>query len=237
VNWKASLLGALLVAVCGGAVGVAIGGKTNTRVHTVTTTVSATTLAAQTGTTTSDSGTASTTSNASDTSSTASATTATDTETSAVAGQQEYLAEYLASQESSTLDANASSVSLSSEPSKEELQGQAYQQAVVFNIDNYGGNGTATFQMPVPGFSRLSSKAVGLETSASAETYYTLTVYKNNDTPSSAILYQANFQGPSEVHKMNFALQGATDLLFVWAKKASANEQDAFILADPVLTR
>jgi hypothetical protein len=240
VNWKASLLGALLVAVCGAAVGVAIGGKTKTHVRTVTTTVSATTLAAQTGTTTSDSGTASTTSSITGTSSTTSATTtttSTGTETSAEAGQQEYLAEYLSSQESSKLNANASNVSLSSEPSKEELQGQTYQQAVVFDINNDDNNSTATFQMPVPGFSHLSSKAVGLETSASAETYYTLTVYKNNDTPSSTILYQANFQGPSEVHKMSFALQGATDLLFVWAKKASANEQDAFILADPVLTR
>ncbi len=110
---------------------------------------------------------------------------------------------------------------------------------MVFNVANDGQGDTATFQLPTPGFTRLTSKAVGLETVSNAEAYYRLTVYKNNDSsPNSVVLYQAAFHGPSEIHKMDFGLQGATDILFVWTKSASEpDNQDTFILADPILTR
>jgi hypothetical protein len=241
VNWKASLFGALLVAVCGLAVGAAIGGKTKTKLVTVTerpaaavsgtpTTPTSSTPEEETGT--SSTGTSSTTPGGETTSSTVSTTTEPPAE-----GQQ-YLAEYLAGQESEKLNGDADSVQLSGEPSKQELQGQTYQQAVVFDISNNGTGNTASFQVPTPGFTRLSSKAVGLETISNAETFYKLTVYKNDDSsPSSVVLYHATFHGPSEVHKMDFALQGATDLLFVWTKSSGEpDSQDVFILADPVLT-
>ncbi len=229
MNWKASVFGAVLVAVCGLAVGAAVGGKTKTKTKTVRVTVSSTV------TTTSPASTAP--SSTSSSTSTASNTTSSD-ETSPEAGQ-EYLAEYLSSQNSEQLNGDASDVSLSDEPAKQELQGKTYQQAVVFNIENYGSGDTASFQMPTPGFTRLTSKAIGLETISNAETYYKLTVYKNSDSsPDSVVLYQASFHGPSEVHRMDFALQGATDILFVWTKSASEPDgKDVFILADPVLTR
>jgi hypothetical protein len=230
MNWKASLFGAVLVAVCGLVVGVAVGGKTKTKTITVASTVTTTTttpapaeVSNTTATTPPD------TTNSESTSS---------GETSPEAGQQ-YLAEYLASQNSEQLNGDASEVSLSNEPSKQELQGKTYQQAVVFSIENYGSSNTASFQIPTPGFKRLSSKAVGLQTISNAETSYQLAVYKNNDSsPNSVVLYRAAFHGPSEIHKMDFALQGATDILFVWTKSASEPDgQDVFILADPVLTQ
>jgi len=228
VNWKASLFGAVLVAACGLAVGAGIGGKTKDKTKTVRVTV------ASTVTTT----TADPTSTPSTTSTGANVATTPEGEAAPEAGQL-YLAEYLAGQDSEQLDRDASDVSLSDEPTKQELQGQTYQQAVVFNVENYGSSNTASFQLPTPGFSRLSSKSIGLETISNAETYYKLTVYKNNDSsPSSVVLYKASFHGPSEVRKMDFALQGATDILFVWTKSASEpDSQDVFILADPVLTK
>ncbi len=226
MNWKASLLGALLVAVSGLGVGVAVGGKTTTKTVGVTETVTET------------SSTPATT-NSATTSTTASTPTTTSTGSETPSEGQQFLAEYLAGQDSEKLNGDASSVSLSSEPSKQELQGQTYQQAVVFNISNSYNENTASFQLPTPGFSRLTSKAVGLETISNAEAFYKLTVYKNDDSsPSSVVLYKASFHGPSEVHKMDFALQGATDLLFVWTKNSSEpDSQDVFILAEPVLTR
>ncbi len=230
MNWKASLFGAVLVAVCGLVVGVAVGGKTKTKTITVASTVTTTTTTpapAEVSNTT-----ATTPPDTTSTESTSSG------ETSPEAGQQ-YLAEYLASQNSEQLNGDASEVSLSNEPSKQELQGKTYQQAVVFSIENYGSSNTASFQIPTPGFKRLSSKAVGLQTISNAETSYQLAVYKNNDSsPNSVVLYRAAFHGPSEIHKMDFALQGATDILFVWTKSASEPDgQDVFILADPVLTQ
>lgn len=228
MNWKASLLGALLVAVSGLGVGVAVGGKTTTNTVSVTETVTTT---SSTPATTSSATTSSTTSTPTDVS--------TSTGPEATAEGQQFLAEYLAGQDSEKLNGDASSVSLSSEPSKQELQGQTYQQAVVFNISNSYNENTASFQLPTPGFSRLTSKAVGLETISNAEASYKLTVYKNDDSsPNSVVLYKASFHGPSEVHKMDFALQGATDLLFVWTKNSTEpDNQDVFILAEPVLTR
>ncbi len=227
MNWKASLLGALLVAICGSAVGVAVGGKTTTAVVTVT----STTTAAEVSTSTDNSST--------ETDTTTTTSTSDASEAPVEGDHQQYLAEYLDGQDSQKLTNDASYVSLTGEPSKQELQGQTYEQAVVFTIDNTGSGNTASFQVPTPGFTRLSSKAVGLETISNAEAFYKLTVYKNDDSsPNSVVLYQATYHGPSEVHKMDFALQGATDLLFVWTKKAAAepDNQDVFILADPVLT-
>jgi hypothetical protein len=229
VNWKASLFGAILVAVCGVAVGILVGGKKSTETvrrtvtSTVTTTASASTSATQPSTPTT----------------TDTSTTGTSTVAETPENGQQYLAEYLAGQNSERLDSDASGVSLSNEPTKQELQGQTYQQAVVFNIDNSSEGDTASFQLPTPGFTRLTSKAIGLETISNAETYYRLTVYKNNDSsPDSVVLYQASFHGPSEVHKMDFELQSATDIVFVWTKHASEpDDQDVFILADPILTR
>jgi hypothetical protein len=233
VNWKASMLGALLVAICGLAVGVAVGGKTTTKVLRVTTTVhaAATTPAAQIPSSTTTASTSSTVPVNTTSTSAESPTEST--------GQQEFLAEYLAAQNGEKLSSDASDVSLASEPSKQELQGKTYDQAVVFNINVEEGD-SASFQVPTPGFSRLTSKAVGLETISNAEAAYKLTVYKNDDSsPDSVVLYQASFHGPSEVHKMDFALQGATDLLFVWTKSSASpsDAQDVFILANPVLTQ
>lgn len=230
MNWKASLIGALLVAACGVGVGVAVGGKTNTKLvrltqpTTVTVTVPApTTPSSATATTPATSG----------------GSTSTANEPAPESGHQQYLAEYLAGQNAEQLAGDAKNVSLSSEPTKQELQGQTSQQAVVFNINNDGGGNSASFQIPTPGFSRLSTKSLGLQTVSNAEAYYKLTVYKNDDSsPSSVVLYQASFHGPSEVHGMNMGLQGATDLLFVWTKSSSEPDgQDVFILANPVLTR
>ena len=241
MNWKASLLGALLVAVSGLAVGVAIGGKTTTKLVRVTTPAPITPAAqASSSTTTSSTAAATTPTTPTTTTDSSTGTTATTAESPAESGgRQQYLAEYLAGQNSEALSSDATNVALSSEPSKQELQGQTYQQAVVFNIENDEGGYTASFQVPTPGFSRLTSKTVGLETISNAEAFYKLTVYKNDDSsPNSVVLYQASFHGPSEVHTMDFALQGATDLLFVWTKTTSAepDSQDVFILADPVLT-
>lgn len=176
------------------------------------------------------------------TSSTETSSTTAETDTSTTpeppAEGQQFLAEYLAGQDSEKLNGDADSVELDGEPSKQELQGQTYHQAVVFNISNYGSGNTASFQVPSPGFSRLTSKAIGLETVSNAETFYKLTIYKNNDSsPNSVVLYKATFHGPSEAHRMDFDLQGAIDLLFVWTKSSSEPDgQDVFILADPVLT-
>jgi hypothetical protein len=232
VNWKASLLGAALVAGSGLVVGAAIGGKTTTKVVRLTTTAPVAPVAdtkEATETTQSENNTSSVTEPAE----------STVESPSESGGKEVYLAEYLAGQGSEQLEKDATNVSLSSEPTKQALQGQTYQQAVVFDVNTYGST-ASSFQMPTPGFSRLTSKAVGLEINSSAEASYKLTVYKNNDSsPSSVVLYRATFHGPSEVHKMDFALQGATDVLFVWTKPGSpeSSTQDVFILADPILTR
>lgn len=244
MNWKASLTGALLVAICGVAAGVAVDGKSKTTTRTITVTTPAQTIsnagAAESPATTASS----TTAPGATSTSTTSGTTATGTTTASTTAEapqegQEYLAEYLAGQGAEKLNADASNVDMSSEAGKEELQGQTYQQAVAFTISNGCCASSATFQMPTPGFSRLTSKAIGLETIANAEAFYKLTVYKNNDSsPNSTALYSATFHGPSEIHKMDFALDGATDLVFIWTKESSEPDgQDVFILADPVLSR
>lgn len=238
MNWKASLIGALLVAICGVAAGVAVGGKSKTATRTITVTTPAQTIS-NASATESPATTASSTTAPATSTSTTSGTTTTSTTVEPPQEGQEYLAEYLASQGAEKLNADASSVSMSSEAGKEELQGQTYQQAVAFTISNGCCASSATFQMPTPGFARLTSKAIGLETITNAEAFYKLTIYKNNDSsPNSTALYSATFHGPSEVHKMDFALDGATDLVFIWTKESSEPDgQDVFILADPVLSR
>jgi len=230
VNWKASLLGAFVVAIAGLAVGVAVGGKSTTKVRTVTVHAAAVVSA-----------TTSTSTSSSETSTTPGSLTTTESEGTTPNAEggapQQFLADYLASQGGGEkLNQDGSSASLDGSPEQQQLQGKTYQNAVVFDIDNYGGN-TASFQLPTPGFTRLISKAVGLQTTADADVYYHLAVYKNNDnSPKSVVLYTANFRGPSEVHKMDFAIQGATDLLFVWTKSSSEPDgSDSFIMADPVL--
>lgn len=237
MNWKSSLFGAVLVAICGAAVGAAVGTKGGGKTHTVTVTqtVAAASTASPATTPETSTGTTST-STAPGTSSTSSTDTSPSTEPPGE-GQQ-YLAEYLAGQDAEKLNSDASEVALSSEAGKEELQGQTYQQAVAFEIDRCCSN-RSTYQIPTPGFTHIASKAAGLETITNAEAFYKLTVYKNNDSsPNSVVLYSASFHGPSEIHKMDFGLQGATDLVFVWTKSSSEpDEQDVFILADPVLSR
>jgi hypothetical protein len=238
VNWKSSLIGAVLVAICGVAVGAAVGTKSSGKTHTVTVTKTTTTLSSASAITTPSTSTTDGTASTPSTATTGPASASTSPAAEPPGEGQEYLAEYLAGQEADKLNADASEVELSSEAGKEELQGQTYQQAVAFNIDRCCES-RSTFQIPTPGFTQLASKAVGLETITNAEAFYKLTVYKNNDSsPNSVVLYSATFHGPSEVHKMSFSLQGATDLLFVWTKSSSEpDEQDVFILADPVLSR
>lgn len=236
MNWKASLLGAVLVVMAGLAVGVAIGGKKTVRTITATVTVvKQVKVPAQTTATTPTSAT----STAATATAPASTTSSTPTSTSASGAQEQFLSDYLSSQGGAeTLNHDSSFASLDSNPSQQELQGQTYQHAVAFDLDNSDSATTESYQIPTPGFTRLASNAIGLETTSNAGTSYRLTVYKNDDnSPNSVVLYQATFHGPSSVHKMDFSTQGATDLLFVWTEKiAEPDDQDVFILADPVLT-
>lgn len=232
MSWRATLLGAVPVVIAGLAVGVAIGGKTITQVDTVTVVkkirVQAPAASAQTPT-----------ANAATGATTPPSETA-QTSGAKVAGPQEqFLADYLNSQGGAeTLNNNAENASLNSNPSGQELAGQTYQHAVAFDLDSPDEGTIASYQVPTPGFSRLKSNAIGLDTTANANANYRLTVYKNDDSsPNSVILYQASFKGPSTVRKLNVATQGATDLLFVWTHKATEpDDQDTFILADPVLS-
>jgi hypothetical protein len=234
MSWKSSLLGALLVAIAGLAVGAVIGGKTTTRVDTVTilrkvrtpTPPSTTTSATTTPTVTAPA-------------SSSKSVPATTSSPSSPAGQEQFLASYLESQGGAeTLNHDAQNASLDTNPSQQELAGQTYQHAVAFDLNASGEGITASYQIPTPNFTHLASNAVGLNTTSNASTTFHLTVYKNdNSSPNSVVLYQETFHGPSAVHRMSFATQGATDVLFVWTHKSAEPEgQDIFILADPVLT-
>jgi hypothetical protein len=241
VNWKASLLGAVVVVAAGAATGAAIGGKTTTRTRTatVTQTVKVSTPATAPSATTTEA--------AGSTSTTEPATTSAEVTTGAAAptanSNEEYLADYLETQGGAeALNRNATNAGMDTEAAQKELAGQTYTHAVAFDLSGQGGDYpalTASYQLPTPGFTRLASSAIGLQTSSNASTVFHLAVYKNEDSsPHSVILYQADFRGPSTVHKMSFAIQGATDILFVWTHKTSEPEEGStFILADPVLTR
>lgn len=239
MNWKSSLLGAVVVMIAGAATGVAIGGKTKTQTRTATVvrTVNVTTPS----TSTPNTGTTATTGNPGGSSEQSS----TSTEVSAGSSpsgnsDEEYLAAYLESQGGAeALNHNSENASMDTEAAKRELKGQTYPHAVAFDLGARAEGQTASYQIPTPGFTNLTSDAVGLQTSSNASTTYHLTVYKNNDSsPHSVVLYQAEFTGPSTVHKMSFAIQGATDVLFVWTHKIREPEEGStFILAEPVLTR
>jgi hypothetical protein len=235
VSWRANLLGALAVIIAGVLVGVVLGGKTTTKVSTATVvrTVNveapASTTAATTATEASGAGS----------SEPAGATTNTSTVgTSGAGAGEKYLADYLEAQGgASKLNTNAENASMLTNPAEQELAGQTYEHAVAFEIAGNSQQLSASYQIPTPGFSRLTSAAIGLITTSNAKANYHLAVYKNDDnSPSSVVLYQANFRGPSTVHHMSFAIEGATDLLFVWTHKGVEPESDdVFVLADPVL--
>jgi hypothetical protein len=222
VNWKGSLLGALLVVISGLLVGIAIGGQTTTKVLRLTVT--------QPGGSKGSSSVSTTQSSTS---------TTTSTSSTAASGPQQFLDDYISSRGVEKLNRDASRVSLDNSASEEQLQGKTYSHAVAFDIESLNEGNTATFQLPTPGFSRIASKAIGLETNTKANLSYHLTVYKNTDgSSSSVVLYEASFHGPSEVHKMDFSIQGATDILFVWSRSGSEGsyEPNVFIMADPVMT-
>jgi len=238
MNWKSSLLGAVVVMIAGAATGVAIGGKTRTRTRTATVvrTVNVTTPA----TSTSNTGTTATTGNPGGPSEQSSSSTEAAGSSPSGNSNEEYLASYLESQGGAeALNHNSENASMDTEAAKRELKGQTYPHAVAFDLGARAEGQTASYQIPTPGFTQLTSDAVGLQTSSNASTIYHLTVYKNNDnSPHSVVLYQAEFSGPSTVHKMSFAIQGATDILFVWTHKIREPEEEStFILAEPVLTR
>jgi hypothetical protein len=233
VSWKASLLGAIFVVAAGLAAGVAIGGKTTTHVLTVTVVQRVKTPSQQRQSTNTAAVSTSTTPATSATTSTAVTTPRPGV------SKEQYLSSYLESQGgANTLNRDASGASLDGNPSQQELRGQTYQHAVAFDLTVSEQGATASYQIPTPGFTRMSSTAVGLKTTSSASAAYRLTVYKNDDSsPSSVVLYQTTFHGPSSVRKLDIATEGATDLLFVWTHKSSEPaSEDTFIMADPVLT-
>jgi hypothetical protein len=240
MNWRASLFGALVVVAAGLATGIVIGGKTSTRTKTATV-VRTVTVKTPLSTPASTSTTASTNSTETTTTGTeASESPSASTSPTGNSGE-EYLVDYLESQGGAeALNHNSENAGMDTSASQKELAGQTYAHAVAFDLNEQGeGRLTASYQIPTPGFTHLTSSAVGLQTSSNANTTYHLAVYKNEDSsPHSVILYQADFHGPSTVRKMSFAIQGATDILFVWTHKTNEPEAGStFILAEPVLTR
>ncbi len=244
MNWKASVLGALFVAAAGLAVGVAIGGKTSTHVVSVTvlkrikvTAAAPPTATTKTSATETDASTAPAGSSTNVTSTSTGTTSVAANTTSTGGVQEQFLASYLESQGgSTTLDRNAQNVSLDEHPSEQELAGQTYPHAVAFDLASSESGATASYQIPAPGFARLSANAAGFDTTSNANASYRLTVYKNNDSsPASVILYQTTFHGPSTVRKIGFATGGATDLVFVWTALTSEPEGEVFVLAEPIL--
>jgi hypothetical protein len=226
VNWRATVLGAIVVVIAGAATGAAIGGKSETEVRTQTVdqTVTVTTTAKQAPTQETTTG----------------ETEGKSEQPKAPPPQHElFLSEYLQTQGGAeVLDRNAEDVSLSSSAEREELAGQTYQNAVAFTIDGQSEFLKASYQIPTPGFTRFTVPSAGLKTTSNAKAAYQLTIYKNEDSaPSATVLYRASFRGPSTVRKIDFALQGATDVLLVWTHKTPEPEsEDTFILAEPVLS-
>jgi hypothetical protein len=233
VNWKSSLSGAVLVAIAGLVVGVAVGGKTTTHTATATVTVDRTTTVVA-----ESNGTTSTTSSTStDSAGTAGGTTTTSISTTS--GSKQYYADYLANQGTQQLDNNATSASLDSNPSSLQLKGQTYQNAVAIDLSPDGSNPiTESYQLPVPGLKHFSSPIAGLNTNASAKTSFKLTIYKNNDNPGATVLYTATFAGPSDTHPISFDTQGATDLVLDWTEPPHGEPSGSyqFIIADPIVT-
>ncbi len=229
MNWKSSMLAAVVVMIAGAATGALVGGKTKT--DTVTSTVNSTVT-----TTIKEKGPEKTT---------PTENTVSTSEPGPTPGANEvFLSSYLESLPGGTekLNQNSQNASITLPAPQEELAGKTYPHAIAFGISSQGENGralTASYQLPTPGFSKLTSKAVGLQTSANAAATYHLTVYKNgNNTPNSVVLYQQDYTGPSTIHSMSIETKGATDLLFVWTHKAAEpEEQSTFIMAEPILTK
>lgn len=231
MNWKASLLGAVIVAATGLAVGAGIGGKTTTDTKTTTVTV------AQTITTSATTTPAATSPSTTDTTSSTDTTAA----TTPTPGSQQYYSDYLGKQDQSQLDSLSTNVSLDSSAPTLQLKGQTYPHAVAFDIGNnttYAPT-TESYQVPIAGFKHLSSPIVGLNTNASAQSLYKLKVYKDSaSNPNATVLYHATFNGPSQTHTMSFDTQGATDLVFVWTEPSTGEPDggDNFIIAEPIVT-
>jgi len=228
MKWTASIIGALIVAAAGLAVGVAIGGKkvthtltaTTTVAHTVRMTVTAKAPATQVAVS----------------SSTTHASSSTPASSSGSgAASQEYYDTYLATQNTGS---NASNAQLDSGPQNLELKGQTYPHAVALDIYTGNGNTTESYQLPIPGFTHFSAPVAGLETSNSAKASYKLTIYKNNDGPGATVLYSATFTGPSGTHAISFDTAGATDLVLDWTNLTNPepDSPDQFIFANPVVT-
>lgn len=222
MNWRASLLGALIVAAAGLAVGVVIGGKKTT--ETVTVAAARTTV------------TVTTTAPAPDTGSSTATTGTSTVPPSTDGGDGQYLADYLVNQGTTDLNNEASGVSLIDDPSTIQLKGRSYQHAVGFSLNNYSSDNT--FQMPA-GFKRLRSSIIGLGTLSGASTRYRLKIYKDHsDTPNATVLYNQTFHGPSDTHSLDFDTQGATVLVLEWTQTAAEPDSDNdFIMADAVITR
>lgn len=224
MNWRASLSAAVIVALAGLAVGVAIGGKTKTTsggARTITVTKTITTTTGSGGT----------------------STTGSSTSTSGGGGQsasQEYYSDYLTAQSNNNdLNTNGTNASLDSSPTSLVLEGQTYQHAVAFDLSPGDSNGQLlSMQLPIPGFTHFSASLAGLATDDSARATYKLTIYKNNDNPGATVLYTATFTGPSGTHPINFDTHGATDIVLDWTQPSSGepDSSDQFIIADPVVT-
>jgi hypothetical protein len=227
MSWKASLLGAVPVVIAGLATGMAIGGKTTTRLDTATVVHTATVVRTVTVPTSTGPGTK--------------PGNPTTSESPGTGSNEEYLAGYLESQGGAeTLNHNAENASMDTSPAQRELAGQTYQHAVAFDLGAPNEGETASYQLPIPrGVTRLTSDAVGLQMSSNASTAFHLAVYLNDaSSPHAVVLYRADYRGPSTVHKMSFTTQGATDIVFLWSHSATEPEQQStFVLADPVLTR
>lgn len=234
MNWKSSLMGAVVVIAAGLGVGVAIGAKKAGRAPTGTTTVARTIRVTVTTTTPATTSTP-----------TATATTGTSTAPPAsskgTTNSQQYYADYLSIQSTGNGGNNAS---LDSSPSTIELKGQTYSHAIAFDLspDNSQTN-SESYQLPIPGFKHVSASLAGLQTSTPAGDSYKLTIYKDNDNPGATVLYNASFAGPSGTHAVSFDTQGATDLLFVWGSTTadanstnSSSSPDIFVFADPVIS-
>jgi hypothetical protein len=229
VSWKSSMLAAVVVIVAGVATGALVGGKTRT--NTVTATVNSTV-------------TRTVTEKAPEKATSPEKPVSPPEPGSSPGANEVFLSAYLEALPGGTekLNQNSQSASITLPAPQEELAGKTYPHAIAFGLSSQGQNGgqlTASYQLPTPGFTKLTSKAVGLQTSANSATTYHLTVYKNgNNTPNSTVLYQQDYTGPSTVHSMSIETHGATDLLFVWTHKAAEPEdQSTFIIAEPILTK
>ena len=225
MNWKSTTLAAAVVIVAGAATGALVGGKTKTNTVTATVNSTVTTTITEKEPPPTEK------------------TVSTSEPGSSPGANETFLSSYLEALPGGAekLNQNSQNASITLPAPQEELAGKTYPHAIAFGLSSQGEGGylTASYQLPIPGFSKLTSKAVGLQTSANSATTYHLTVYKNgNNTPNSVVLYQQDYTGPSTIHSMSIATRGATDLLFVWTHKAAEPEgQSTFVMAEPILTK